>query len=373
MIRRLIEKKIVDDFARHKISLILGPRQVGKTTLLEQLSSENLRILRLNCDYLTDAQRLVDKTADELISLISGFDMLQIDEAQKVKDIGLTLKKIGDLHLSTRCVVTGSSALELANGIYDSAVGRILEYRMFPFSMEELANDSSQIEQDRKLHQHLIYGMYPEVVNDPVNAEETIMMIANNYLYRDVLAYKGLKKPDLLVKLLQALALQMGSEVSYNELGNMLHADTSTIETYIDLLEKCFIVFRIPSFSRNPRKEISKGRKVYFYDNGVRNALIDAFKPIEVRNDVGALWENFIISERMKYNVYHGVRAKLYFWRTFAQSEIDVVEEIQGDIHAYEIKWNPNTKAKVPRPFLESYSDATFDVITPDNYWNFIS
>jgi len=372
MIKRLIEDKIVSDFSRNKIALILGPRQVGKTTLLQQLTDPDCRSLSLNCDYVTDAQRLVDKTADELTALMSGFDVVMIDEAQRVKDIGLTLKKIGDLHLPTRCIVTGSSALELANGVYDSAVGRVLEYRLFPFSMEELAQATSTVEQDRMLQQRLIYGLYPEVVNDPAHAEETIMMIANNYLYRDVLAYKGLKKPDMLVNLLQALALQVGSEVSYNELGNMLHADSYTVETYISLLEKCFIVFRLPSFSRNPRKEISKGRKVYFYDNGIRNALIDSFKPMELRNDVGALWENFIISERMKHNAYHGIRAKYYFWRTFAQSEVDLVEKTNGTIKAYEMKWNPKTKAQPPRSFTQSYEEATFSVVTPENYWQFV-
>jgi len=233
MIQRLIEQKIRDDFSRKKISLILGPRQVGKTTLLQQLSTSGARILHLNCDYLSDAQRLIDKSADELTALLSGFDMVQIDEAQKVKDIGLTLKKMGDLHLDTHILVTGSSALELANGIYDSAVGRVLEYRLFPFAMEELANETSQVEQDRALRQRLVYGLYPEVVNDPAHAEETIVMIANNYLYRDALAFKGMKKPDLLVNLLQALALQVGSEVSYNELGDLLHADTATIKNYI--------------------------------------------------------------------------------------------------------------------------------------------
>jgi len=372
MIKRLLEHKIREDFPRHKIALILGARQVGKSTLLQQLSDPQARILRLNCDYLTDAQRLVDKSADELTALLSGFDTVHIDEAQKVRDIGLTLKKIGDLHLDTHVLVTGSSALELANGIYDSAVGRVLEYRLYPFSMEELAATTSQVEQDRLLRQRLIYGLYPEVVNDPAHAEETIVNIANNYLYRDALAYKGLKKPDLLVNLLQALALQVGSEVSYNELGNMLHADSATIETYISLFEKCFIVFRLPSFSRNQRNEISKGRKIYFYDNGIRNALIDAFKPLEMRTDTGALWENFIIGERIKHNAYHGRRAKLYFWRTFTQSEIDLVEEVQGDLHAFELKWNPNARAKLPAPFAAAYPDATFDVITPENYWNFI-
>jgi len=372
MIKRLIEKKIRDDFSRKKIALILGPRQVGKTTLLNQLSDPNAHILRLNCDYLTDAQRLVGKSADELTTMLSGFDIVHIDEAQKVSDIGLTLKKIGDLHLPTQCLVTGSSALELANGIYDSAVGRVLEYRLFPFSMEELADATSTIEQDRMLRQRLVYGLYPEVVNDPSHAEETVVMLANNYLYRDVLAYRGLKKPDLLVNLLQALALQVGSEVSYNELANMLRADAATIETYVSLLEKCFIVFRLPSFSRNPRNEISKRRKIYFYDNGIRNALIDAFKPLELRNDAGALWENFVISERVKRNIYHGHRANLYFWRTFTQSEIDLVEEHQGDLHAYELKWNPNARAKMPRPFAQSYPNATFQVITPDNYWEFV-
>jgi len=372
MIEREIEQKIVDGFTRKKVTLILGPRQVGKTTLLRKLKEGYNNVVAFDCDYADDASRLEDTSRSELLALLQGHDMIQIDEAQRVKDIGLLVKKIGDLQLGVPVVVTGSSALELASGIYDTAVGRVIDYKLYPLSMRELAANTSRLEEDRLLRQRLVWGLYPEVVTDPANARTTLVNLTNDYLWKDLLAYRGVKRPEILRKLVQALALQVGSEVSFNELAQLLRADVETVETYIGLLEKCFILFRLPSFSRNQRNEIKKGKKVYFWDNGVRNALIGSFAPLDMRNDSGALWENFLVSERMKANAYAQSWATPYFWRTHDQAEIDYIEEEDGQLRAFEFKWNERSRANPPASFSKSYPNATFQVITPNNYWDFL-
>jgi len=372
MIPRLIEQKIIDDFKRKKVSLILGPRQVGKSTLLEKIREDYRNTSIFECDYSDEAQMLEDNTRNELMLQLQGHDMIQIDEAQRIKDVGLLIKKIGDLKLNIPIMVTGSSALEFASGIFDTAVGRVIEYHLFPFTLQELAMHTSRLDESKMLKHRMVWGLYPEIVIDPQNARSNLKQLVNDYLWKDLLTYKGVKRPEILRKLVQALALQIGSEVSYNELSNMLKVDAETIETYIGLLEKCFIVFRLPSFSRNQRNEIKKGKKVYFWDNGIRNAIIEAFTPINLRTDVGALWENLMVSERMKNNSYTSSWAKSYFWRTHDQAEIDYIEEGEEGIQAYEFKFNPTAKAKIPASFAKSYPGSTFEVVTPDNYWNFV-
>ena len=243
---------------------------------------------------------------------------------------------------------------------------------LFPFSLPELAGSSSEREEQRLLENRMIYGLYPEVVTEPGDAKRTLMTLTNNYLYKDLYTYKGIKKPELIQKLVRALALQLGSEVSYNELSNLLGVDKSTVENYINLLEKCFVVFRLDSFSRNLRNEIKKGKKVYFYDNGVRNAVLSNFAPLELRNDVGALWENLMVSERVKRNAYHQHFAQLFFWRTHEQQEIDLVEEQDGRLHAFEFKWNGKAKSNPPKAFAASYPDSVYEVVTPENYGQFV-
>lgn len=372
MIKRLIETTIQKDFDRKKVILLLGARQVGKTTLLDELRQQGGKILSLNCDDLDDVLLIEEKSTTELRVLLSPYDMVFIDEAQRVKNIGLTLKKIGDLKLSTSIIVTGSSSLDLAGEVNEPATGRLIEFHLFPFSLTELANNTSEREEQRMLEQRLIYGMYPEVVTFPGDAKRTLMTLTNNYLYKDLFSYKGLKKPDILQKLVRALALQLGNEVSYNELSNLLGIDKETVENYINLLEKCFVVFRLDSFSRNLRNEIKKGKKIYFYDNGVRNAVLSNFAPADLRNDMGALWENLMVSERVKRNAYQGSYAQLYFWRTHDQKEIDLIEEEDGMLRTYEFKWNGKVKAKQPTTFVAAYPNSTFNVVSPDNYWEFI-
>lgn len=372
MIKRCIESSIQNDFNRKKVIILLGARQVGKTTLLEGLRREGQKILSLNCDDLDDILLIEEKTTTELRAWLSSYNMVFIDEAQRVKNIGLTLKKIGDLKLDTDVIVTGSSSLDLSSEINEPATGRLIEYKLFPFSLMELANETSEREEQRMLEQRLIYGMYPEVVTFPGDAKRTLMTLTNNYLYKDLFSYKGLKKPDVLQKLVRALALQLGSEVSYNELSNLLGVDKETVENYINLLEKCFVVFRLDSFSRNLRNEIKKGKKVYFYDNGIRNAVLSNFAPASLRNDMGALWENLMISERVKRNIYTGSYAQLYFWRTHDQKEIDLIEEEDGLLRTYEFKWNGKVKAKQPVSFTSAYPNSSFDVISPENFWEFV-
>ena len=374
MIKRNIEAKIVKDFNRKKIITLLGPRQVGKTTLLEQIVEEigNKDILILNCDDEDDCSLLQGRSSTELKNLIGKHSLIMIDEAQRVEDIGLTLKKMGDLKTSTNIIVTGSSSLGLGDKINEPATGRLIEYNLFPFTTAELATDTSWREEHRMLNQRLIYGMYPEVVMHPEDARRTLMTICNSYLYKDILSYDGIRKHSLLQNLVRALALQLGSEVSYNELAQLTGADKLTVEKYIDLLEKCFVVFRLPSYSRNLRNEIKKGKKIYFYDNGIRNALLSNFAQPEFRTDMGALWENFLVSERLKRNVYKGTYAQMYFWRTQTQQEIDYIEECDGQLRTIEFKWNPKTKASLPKAFNEAYPGSSFEIITPENYEGFV-
>ncbi len=372
MIQRLIENNIKNDFNKGKIIVVLGARQVGKTTLFNSIIDDQGSVLKLNCDDYDDRLDLENKTSTELKNLIANHKVVIIDEAQRVENIGLTLKIIADLKLDAQVLVTGSSSLELSSKINEPVTGRIFEYKLFPLSLSEMARHTSEREENRLLEQRMIYGLYPEIVTNPSDNKRLLTSLANNYLYRDLLSYQGIKKHDVLHKLVRALAFQIGSEVSYNELSNLLGIDKETVESYINLLEKCFVVFRLSSFSRNMRNEIKKGKKIYFYDNGIRNALISNFAPLEMRQDAGALWENFMISERIKRNAYCNDYSQLFFWRTKQQQEIDLIEEKDGRLFAYEFKWNSKKKSKLPTSFENNYSDIEFKVINKDNYWEFV-
>ena len=372
MINRDIISLLHSDLDSGKILVVLGPRQTGKTTVLNMLAESAADVYRLNCDDYDDAVMLTHRTSTELKQLAEGHRWLMIDEAQRVEDIGMTLKILADLHLPVQIVVTGSSSLELANKISEPATGRIFEYTLFPLSVHELVNHTDKRQEQRLLNNRLVYGFYPEVVTHPADAKRILMQIANSYLYKDLLGYQGIKRPELLQKLVRALALQMGSEVSFNELSNLLGADKGTIEAYIRLLEQCFVVFRLESLSRNMRNEIKRGKKIYFYDNGIRNALINNFAPPELRTDTGALWENMMISERIKRNARLRRYAFMYFWRTVGQQEIDLIEEEDGTLASFEFKWNANKKAKQPLAFAKSYPDTPFQCVTPANYMDFV-
>lgn len=355
-----------------KTIIVLGPRQVGKTTLLETLRAESQEsCLLLDCDEPDTRNSLSGASSTELKALFGNHRIVMIDEAQRVRDIGLTLKLAHDKLKDTQVVVTGSSALELSNEVNEPLTGRKLEYIMFPLSLEELGDHHGRTEESRLLERRLIYGTYPDVVNNAGEEQEILKYLTTGYLYKDVFNFQEVRRPELIERLLEALALQMGAEVSYNELAQTISADPVTVERYLGLLERSFVVFRLRSFSRNLRNELKKSRKVYFYDNGIRNALLSDFTPIDLRTDKGALWENFLVSERMKHINYHGLHCNRYFWRTHQQQEIDYIEEKDGILHAFEFKWNPKKQVRRPPNFADAYPKHTFTVVNTDNYRDF--
>lgn len=374
MITRLILKQLTDRLGKGKAILLVGPRQVGKSTLLKKLQKEQEQeTLLLNCDEPDIRQMLENVTSDQLKAMIGKNTLLLIDEAQKVENIGLTLKLIVDNIEQVQVIATGSSAFELRNKTNEPLTGRKFEFNLFPLSIAEMVAHHSQLTENRMLERRLIYGLYPEIVNDLGNEQENLLELINSYLYKDILSFQNIRKPDVLDKLLTGLALQMGQEVSYNELGQLIGVDKATIEKYIELLEKCFVVFRLSSFNRNLRNELKKSRKIYFYDNGVRNAILNNFAPLALRQDVGALWENFMVSERIKQNSYNRDYRKSYFWRTQTQQEIDLLEEKDGIFYAFEFKWNESKKSKLPQTFADAYPEHRFEVITPSNYLDFLT
>ena len=373
MVKRQIEEQIRNDFGKGKAIVVLGPRQVGKTTLLNQLTAGMSGVLAFNCDNSDDRAELAKGNATALKALVGKASVVTIDEAQRLPDVGLTVKMLVDaVGRETQIIVTGSSALELSSGIAESAAGRFFGYRLFPFSRQELVDATNARDEGRLLESRLVYGSYPEVATNSDDARRILDGIVAGALYKDILSLGGVRKPEPLQRLVQCLALQVGSEVSYSELGGMAGIDKSTVETYIDLLEKTFVVFRLPSLSRNARNEIRKGRKVYFWDNGIRNAVIGSFAPLALRTDVGSLWENYFVAERSKRNIYLRHPARGYFWRTTTQSEIDYVEETDGRLAAFEVKWNPKRRAKLPAAFAAAYPGATFEVVTRENYDAFV-
>lgn len=357
-----------------KVIVLTGPRQVGKTTLLRQLTDNFDRklVLSLNCDEPDICLLLENVSSTQLKNLVGKSTLILIDEAQKVKNIGLTLKLMVDNLPEIQIIATGSSAFELRNKLNEPLTGRKYEYHLYPFSTQEMVQHSSLIEERRMLEQRMIYGMYPDVINHPSDKLRLLLELTNSYLFKDVLAYKDVRRPEELNKLLTALALQVGSEVSYNELGRTLGLDKETVERYLDLLEKVFVIFRLNSFSRNMRNELKKSKKIYFYDNGIRNALINNFSPLELRTDVGALWENFFLSEHRKRNTYNEIHVNSYFWRTQAQQEIDLIEEKDGVMYAFELKWKENKRAKLPASFATAYPEHRFEIITTMNYMEFL-
>jgi len=371
-LKAVLESKI----GKGKVLLLIGPRQVGKTTLLknilESVSIEK-KVQFWNCDESDVRQFLSEANSAKLKSFVGNSDFIVIDEAQRVKDIGLTIKLLHDSFPSVQLAVTGSSSLDLSNSINEPLTGRKFEYNLFPFSTNELVNHTSMLEEMRLLKNRLVYGFYPDVVNNPGEEKEILTNIVNSYLYKDVFEFQDIRKSSVIEKLVQALALQVGSEVSFNELGNLLGIDTVTVQRYVDLLEKAYVIFHIRSYSRNVRNELKKSIKIYFYDNGVRNSVISNFSPVDLRSDIGVLWENFLISERIKNNVYHNKNAKYYFWRTTQKQEIDFIEEVEQNLFAYEFKYNPKkVNSKCPLTFSNNYPNVPFDVITSENYMDFV-
>ncbi|MEK6481410.1 ATP-binding protein [Catalinimonas sp. 4WD22] len=295
-----------------------------------------------------------------------------IDEVQRISDIGITLKLFTDQIKGVQVIATGSSALELAANINEPLTGRKFKFMLFPLSFSEMVSHHGWLEERRLIEHRLIYGYYPDIVTSPGQEKKLLKLLADSYLYKDLLTLGQLNKPTLLEKIVSALALQVGSEVSYHELGQWVAAENKTVERYIDLLEKAYVVFRLPAYSRNVRNEIKKGKKIYFYDNGIRNAVIGNFSRLSGRTDIGALWENFLMSERLKFLHYHDIEAKSYFWRTTQQQEIDYLEVTEGKLYAYEFKWNPKAKVQFPKTFLNAYPEHETYSINQENVDEFI-
>lgn len=370
MFNRVIKPQIENRFGGGKAIVLIGPRQVGKTTLIHAIL-ENKPHLFLDGDDPTVRSLLKSPNTEQLKSIIGEHTVVFIDEAQRIENIGLTLKIITDQFKGVQLLVSGSSAFELKNLTNEPLTGRKWQYHLFPISWQEFETNLGYVKAIQQLEQRLLFGMYPDVLNNLGDETEILKTLTDSYLYKDILAFNNIKKPEVLEKLLQALAYQVGQEVSYNELSQLLGIDKNTVNSYIDILENSYVVFRLPSFSKNLRNEIKRNQKIYFYDNGVRNAIINDFRPLELRQDKGALWENFLISERLKLNNYSKNLAQSYFWRTTAQQEIDYIETTADKLTAFEFKWSAKAKVKIPKTFEKTYSTKV-KIIDCDNFTSFL-
>jgi uncharacterized protein len=372
MIKRKIEQLILDKIDDKKAIIIYGARQTGKTTVLKKLFTNRDDVLWLNADEPGVRVSLENISSARLKAIIGDKKYIVVDEAQRIKNIGITMKLITDELPGKKLIATGSSSFELANDIKEPLTGRKWEYGLFPLAFEELVNHSDLISEESMLSHRLIFGSYPDVILNEGNEKEILRQLTDSYLYKDILLWQNIKKADKLIHLLQALALQLGNEVSFNELGNMLELDNLTVEKYIQLLEQSYVIFRLPAFSRNLRKELKRGRKIYFFDNGIRNALLANFSPLELRQDTDALWENYLISERMKTLEYNRIWVNRYFWRTQDQQEIDYIEERDGFLYAYEFKWNPGKNVRFSKSFTQAYPNHELETISRENYYGFL-
>ena len=373
MIERKVVTLIKSHFFKGKIIQLLGARQVGKSTLLVELTkSFKNETLWLNGDEADVRKMLTDTTSAALKNIVGQKKIVVIDEAQRVENIGLTLKLMADSLKDVQVIATGSSAFELANKINEPLTGRKYEFFLYPISFGEMVNHTSLLEEKRLIEQRLVFGYYPEIITKPGEERKHLGLLTSSYLYKDLFDWQQIKKPALLENLLQALALQLGNEVSYRELSVLTRSDNETVERYVNLLEKAFVIFRLGSLSRNLRSELKRSRKIYFWDVGVRNAIIKNFNPLSFRQDTGALWENFLIVERIKANAYGNRSVNQWFWRTHSQQEIDYVEEGDGKMNAYEIKWSENRKNKFPKAFIDAYPEASTMLIDRNNFTDFI-
>lgn len=373
MIHRILEEQITSLLSNGKAIIIMGARQVGKSTLLETIFRHRDSVLWMTGDDLDIQELFSQMTSTRLKALLGNTKTLIIDEAQRIPDIGLRLKLITDQIKDVQVVATGSSSFELASKVNESMAGRKREFRMFPMSFSEMVSHTNLLEELRLIPHRLVFGYYPEVVSNPGHESVILKELSDSFLYKDILSLENINKPEKIVRLLKALAFQIGSQVSYNEIGQLVGLDTKTVERYIDILEKSYIIFRLGTFSRNLRNELKASRKIYFWDLGIRNYLIGNLSQVENRTDVGALWENYVITERLKRNYYLGSIAQYWFWRTIQQKEIDYLEEENGQLHAYEFKWNDKrSNVRIPESFAKTYPDASFQVITPKNVDEFL-
>ncbi len=374
MILRELTEVVKEKIGRGKAIIILGARQTGKTTLVKAfIPTDSTLGLFFDADNTEVQEIFSNMNLERLKNIIGKAKTVIIDEAQRIPNIGLTLKLITDNLPEVQLIVTGSSSLEISDLTNEPLTGRKWEYSMYAVSWSELRNYYGSVNAQMQLENRLIFGMYPEIITNVGEERERLINLSQSYLYKDILSLKLIRKSDVLQKLLRALALQLGNEVSMNELSQVVGADKATVMSYINLLEKTFVIFRLLPLSRNLRNEISSSRKIYFYDNGIRNAIINNFSPLTLRQDVGALWENFLISERIKVNHYRKRYVNTYFWRTQAQQEIDYIEESDGQFKAFEFKWNERKTSKLPAKFAEAYAPQIFEVINRQNFDSFLT
>ena len=371
MIKREVEGKIKADFFKGKAIIIVGPRQVGKTTLIGSMLKSTPKVMSFVGDNPTDRVKLENKDFTDLEKLVGSSKYIFIDEAQKIENIGITLKLLVDNYKSEKQIIaTGSSSLNLLTNTEEPLTGRKFVYELFGFSIREMFPQRNLLNIEKSLSDILVFGSYPEVyTTSGVDRQRILTDITGSYLYKDILELEQVRNPAVLTKLLSSVALQLGSQVSLSELGNIVNLDLKTVERYIDLLEKNFVLFRLPPYFSNQRKTLSKQGKIYFYDLGVRNALINNFNPLNLRDDVGALWENYIILERLKYRKINNIDANQFFWRTYDGAEIDLVEQREGKLFGFEIKWGK--KITKPKSWLK-YSNSEYKLINKSNFTNFL-
>lgn len=371
MIHRALKDSIKKDLFKGKALLLFGPRQSGKSTLIQEVLKD-MEYLYLNGDDADVREILTNTTATKLKAMVGNNKILFIDEAQRIQNIGLTLKLFTDQIKDVQVIATGSSAFELSSQVNEPLTGRKYEYMLYPLSFAEMVAHHGLLQEKRLLDHRLVYGCYPEIVTKPGEERRLLKLLASSYLYKDLLMLEQIKKPLILEKLVSALALQIGNEINYQELAQTIGGDRKTVDKYIDLLEKAFVVFRLPALNKNVRNEIKKGKKVYFYDCGIRNAVINNFKVIDSRTDAGVLWENYVIAERMKLLHYNDIDVKQYFWRTTQQQEIDLIEESSDQWAAFEFKRNAKTKVRFPQTFSDNYSNSKMLVVSPANVEDFL-
>lgn len=375
MIQRQIFEKIINSFFKGDVIIIYGARQVGKTTLAKELCKglDSSEVAFFDCDLIRYREELARQDEIILKTLVQGKKLVIIDEAQRVQNIGLTLKILHNYFPDTQFVATGSSSFELANKINEPLTGRSKIFKLYPLAISEIKQNLDILSLNSKLESLLVFGSYPNVYDkNRIEAEDKLKTLSGGYLYQDILQFEDIKKPQIMEKLLRLLAFQIGNEVSFSELASRLNINTVTVQKYLDLLEKSFIIFTLAGFSRNLRSEVTRSPKIYFYDLGIRNALIENFKPLGFRDDVGSLWENFLLVERIKTLEYNQISANNYFWRNYQKQEIDYVEDREGILNTFEFKWNFRKKAKLPNSFKETYPKHTFKVINQDNWVEFV-
>ena len=375
LLKRQIEEQIIGSLTPNKVLILLGSRRVGKTVLIHQVIEKlNEPYLLLNGEDFTVVEILARRSVQHYKNLLGGKKVLIIDEAQKIPEIGKILKLMIDEIVGLKILVTGSSAFDMDNYTGEPLTGRMKTFYLYPISEDEYYQIETAIERKDNIRERLVYGNYPALISIKSRKDKSdyLMEIVNSYLLKDILSYNGIRNSGKIFNLLRLIAFQLGGEISYQELGRQLSMSKNTVEKYMDLLSKVFVLHKLSGFSRNLRKEITKSSKWYFYDNGLRNIIIANINPIELRNDVGQLWENYLISERLKFQSYNRSIVNNYFWRTYDQQEIDWIEEREGQLYGYEFKWNPKRKTKPPKGWKNTYTKAKYEVINPDNYLSWL-